>query len=241
MPPLPACPPVACIEVGGGGIETVVLGDAEPVVLAGARPPAGLPVLLAVPGLLDGHRVVIASNLGWLDVDPSEALGLDRAASLVLNDAEAAALGESALRDGAELTYIGLGTGVGGAVVRDGAVLGTNLLGHGGSFGDRRCPCGRTGCLETVAAGWALPDPLGTDTYPAVAAALATAVREEPLATAPLVVVAGGLARRHPGLVAALAAALPDRDVQPSAAPAAVKSATAWGLVLAYEQLVRSA
>lgn len=241
MPPLPACPPVACIEVGGGGIETVVLGDAEPVVLAGARPPAGLPVLLAVPGLLDGHRVVIASNLGWLDVDPSEALGLDRAASLVLNDAEAAALGESALRDGAELTYIGLGTGVGGAVVRDGAVVGTNLLGHGGSFGDRRCPCGRTGCLETVAAGWALPDPLGSDDYPAVAAALATAVREEPLATAPLVVVAGGLARRHPGLVAALAAALPDRDVEPSAAPAAVKSATAWGLVLAYEQLVRSA
>ena len=237
VPPLPDCPPVACIEVGGGGTETVVLGGPQPVVLAGALPPDGLPVLLAVPGLLDGSRVVIASNLGWLDVDPSAALGLARPASLVLNDAEAAALGESALRDGVDLTYIGLGTGVGGAVVLDGAVVGTNLLGHGGSFGDRSCPCGRTGCLETVAAGWALPDPLAAEDYRSVAEALATAVQDEPLSTAPLVVVAGGLARRHPGLVAALADALPGRVVEPTAAPAAVKSATAWGLVRVYQQL----
>lgn len=229
--------PVACIEVGGGGIETVVLGSSSPVVLPGACPPPGIPILLAVPGLIAGDRVLAASNLDWFDVDPAEALGLDRPAALLLNDAAAAALGESALRHCQDLVYVGLGTGVGGAVVRDGSVVGTNLLGHGGSFGDAACPCGRTGCLETVAAGWALPDPLPLARVPAIAAAIAIAVRAEPLATARLVVVSGGMARRHPALVAAVAAALPERTVEPTAAPAAVKSATAWGLALAYEQV----
>jgi glucokinase len=228
---------LACVEVGGGSIETVVLGGAVPVVLPGAQPPADLPLLMAVPGILDGLRVLAASNLGWLDVDPAEQLGLAPAA-LVLNDAEAAALGESALRDGKALTYVGLGTGVGGAVVADGIVVGANLLGHGGTFGDRACPCGRTGCLETVAAGWALPDPLPAELVPGVARAVAAAVRAEPLATSPLVVVAGGLARRHPAVVAALAQELPECAVEPSAAPAGVKSAAAWGLALAYEQVV---
>lgn len=229
--------PVACIEVGGGGVETVVLGTPAPLILPGARPPAGLPVLLAVPGLIDGGRVVAASNLGWYDVDPAAQLGLDRPAALVLNDAAAAALGEHALRDGARLTYLGLGTGVGGAVVRDGAVVATNLFGHTGAFGDRRCPCGRTGCLETVAAGWALPDPLPPYCLPVVAAAVATALRTEPLAATGLVVVAGGLPRRHPALVDAVAAAMPERVVEASAAPADAKSAAAWGLAWAYEQV----
>jgi hypothetical protein len=227
---------LACVEVGGGGIETVLLGGPEPVVLAGAHRPAGLPLLMAVPGIIDRGRVLAASNLGWLDVDPARELGLPGAAAVVLNDAEAAALGESALRDGAALTYVGLGTGVGGAVVAAGRVLAANLLGHGGAFGDSPCPCTRTGCLETVAAGWALPDPLPAERYPAVAAAVAIAIRDEPLAAEALVVVAGGLTRRHPALVDALRAALPDRTVEASAAPAGVKSAAAWGLALAYEQ-----
>jgi len=234
--PLTLGTPVACVEVGGGSVETVVLGRGEPEVFDGACPPAGLTLLLAVPGIVADGRVVAASNLDWYDVDPAEELGLDTSAALVLNDAQAAALGESALRDGADLTYIGLGTGVGGAVVRAGVVLATNLLGHGGSFGDLHCPCGRTGCLETVAAGWALPDPLSASDLGVMADALAVAVHDEPLATAGLVVVAGGLARRYPAVVAALAKALPDKVVEASAAPLSVKSAAAWGLALAYEQ-----
>lgn len=230
LPPLP----VACIEVGGGSTETVVLSAAAHVVLAGAVPPPDLPALLAVPGLIAGDRVLAASNLGWWDVDPAEELGLDRPAALLLNDAEAAALGESALRDGADLVFVGLGTGVGGAVVRDGTVLDTNLLGHGRSYGDLRCRCSLIGCLETVAAGWALPDPVPPASLPAIAAAIAQAVRDEPLASCRLVVVAGGLARRHPALVDAVARALPERVVEPSAAPAGVKSAAAWGLAAAY-------
>lgn len=237
----------ACVEVGGGGVQTVLLSPGSaPVVLDGAHAPAGLPVLVAVPGLVHAGRVVIASNLGWVDVDPAEQLGLDRHASLVLNDAEAAALGESALRGRADLVHVGLGTGVGGAVVRDGAVVGANLLGHRSPwadaarslppFGDVLCPCGQVGCLETVAAGWALPDPLPADAVPALAAAIAAAVEDEPLATPRLVVVAGGLARRHPAVVAAVAAALPDRVVEPSAAPDGAKSAAAWGLVVAHAE-----
>jgi predicted NBD/HSP70 family sugar kinase len=225
---------LACVEVGGGGVETVLLGGDAPLVLAGPHSPPGLPLLMAVPGLLDGTRVLAASNLGWYDVDPAEQLGLSGPPALVLNDAEAAALGESALRECVDLTYVGLGTGVGGAVVRDGSVLATNLLGHGGGFGHLACPCGRTGCLETVAAGWALPEPLPRTDYPAVAAAIARAVDDEPLAVAALVVVTGGLARRHPGLVEAVREALPDRTVEGSAAPATVKSASAWGLARAY-------
>ena len=239
--PLSPGRPLACVEVGGGGVETVLLGGALPIVLAGPHRPPGLPLLMAVPGLIAGTRVVAASNLGWLDVDPAAELGLGGPAEQVLNDAEAAALGESALRDGAALTYVGLGTGVGGAVVADGQVVGANLLGHGGSFSDDPCPCTRTGCLETVAAGWALPDPLTDEDLPAIAAAVAAALRAEPLATAPLVVVGGGLARRHPALVDAIAAALPDRVVQPTAAPHNVKSAAAWGLALAYEQSAEAA
>lgn len=235
--PVPACPPLACIEVGGGGVETVVLGAPSLVILSGAHPPVGLPLLLAVPGLIAGGRVLAASNLGWFDVDPAQALGVDRPAALVLNDAEAAALGESSLRGGTALTYIGLGTGVGGAVVRDGTVVGANLFGHGGRLSTAPCRCSRVGCLETVAAGWALPEPLSPDLIPQIGAAVATAIRSEPLADTLLVVVAGGLARRHPGIVDAVAAALPERIVQPSAAPAEVKSAAAWGLAFAYEQV----
>jgi predicted NBD/HSP70 family sugar kinase len=234
--PTPETRRLACVEVGGGGIETVLLGGPEPVVLPGAHLPPGLALLMAVPGLIDRGRVLAASNLGWLDVDPARELGLEATAAVVLNDAEAAALGESALRAGAALTYVGLGTGVGGAVVAGGGVV-ANLFGHGGAFGDAACPCGRSGCLETVAAGWALPDPLPVARYADVADAVATAIADEPLATAPLVVLAGGLPRRHPGLVEALRAALPDHVVEASAAPAGVKSAAAWGLALAYEQV----
>ncbi|MCU1672581.1 MAG: xylose repressor [Frankiales bacterium] len=237
MSPSPR-PLLACVEVGGGGIQTVLLDGPAAEVLPGAHRPAGAALLIAVPGLITGSRVLAASNLGWYDVDPAEQLGLAGPAGLVLNDAEAAALGESALRGGTDLTYVGLGTGVGGATIADGVITGANLLGHGGSFGDRSCPCGRTGCLETVAGGWALPDPVTR--YEDVATAIATAVRDEPLATAALVVVAGGLSRRHPGLVQAVAGALPDRLVEASAAPAGAKSAAAWGLAAAWDRVAEA-
>lgn len=221
---------LTCIEVGASGVETVLLESATVVHRRlGVVAPAGQPLLIAVPGLVAGTRVLSASNLGWYDVDPAEQLGLVGPADVVCNDAEAAALGESVLRPGQpDLVFVGLGTGVGGAVVQ-GGVAQANLFAHGGSFGDRACGCGRVGCLETVAGGWALPDRLTDGHLAKLAGAIAQAVDDEPRATPSLVVLAGGLTAAYPLLVALLAAALPGRQVVPTAAPT-TKSAAAWGL-----------
>lgn len=237
-------PLLRCVEIGGSGTQTLLLGRdvagaVDPVVVdpdhddpadaAGGPLGEGATVLIAVPGLVGDGRVVAASNLGWFDVDPAEQLGLPTAA-LVLNDAHAQALGESALHGVDDLTYLALGTGVGGAVVSGGAVVADNLFGHTGAFSDDTCVCGRTGCLETIAAGWAAAPSLDDASIEAIAEALAVAVRDEPLAMPHVVVVGGGMARSHPSIVARLAAYLPDRDVRPSAAPPLAKSAAAWGL-----------
>lgn len=81
--------------------------------------------------------------------------------TVISNDANAAAIGEmtygaaSGLKNFIVLT---LGTGVGGGVVCDGHLL-TGTNGFAGELGhitfpfaaDRKCGCGRTGCLQTVA------------------------------------------------------------------------------------------
>ncbi len=222
---------VACVEVGASSIQTVLLcPEGTVTILTGAHePPAKTPLLIAVPGLVEGRRVLAASNLGWYDVDPAQALGLAAEADFVSNDAEAAALGESVLRAGApDLVFIGLGTGVGGAVVHAGAVA-ANLFAHQQGFGERECTCTQIGCLETVAGGWALPDTLTDADLGPMAAALARAVDAEPLATPVLVVLAGGLTRAYPALLGLVAAALPDRTVEPSQA-VGTKSAAPWGL-----------
>ena len=229
---------IACIEVGGSGVQTVVFVDDElSVILDGAHAAPGELLLMAVPGVIESGRVIAASNIGWYDIDPARAVRLDRPAALVLNDAEAAALGEAALRGIDDLTFVGLGTGVGCAVVRGGEVTATNLLGHGAGFSHQPCVCGQIGCLETVAAGWALPDPLPADQTAAVAGALARAISEEPLTSGELVVVTGGLARSHPAIVTELARLMPDRTVEPTAAPRDAKSAAAWGLARAARRL----
>ncbi len=222
--------PLTCIEVGASSVETVLFESANRFRRqSGAVAPAGQPLLIAVPGLVSGNRVLSASNLNWYDVDPAEQLGLVGSTEVVCNDAEAAALGESVLRpSGPDLIFIGLGTGVGGAVVRDG-VCEANLFAHGGSFSERPCGCGRIGCLETVAGGWALPDTLTRGHLSDLARAVARAVELEPRATPELVVLAGGLTAAYPSLVALLGTALPARQVVPTAAPD-TKSAAAWGL-----------
>ena len=230
---------LACVEIGGGSMQTVLFNNGDqPRLLDGAHHPEGSILGLAVPGLISDGIVVHASNLDWRNVDPVEALGLDGPAAVVLNDAEAAALGEAALRgtDGlGALVYMCAGTGIGGAVIRDGKVLRSNLFGHnaedhGSSFGDKACRCGRHGCLETVAAGWALPEPLGEKDLIIRAERLAAAIEMHPLAEEGTVVVAGGIARRYPDLVHLLKLRLAARDVEHTLAPYDAKSAAAWGL-----------
>ncbi|MDP1795417.1 MAG: ROK family protein [Acidimicrobiales bacterium] len=223
---------IACVEVGGSGVETVLFAaDGTVVRVDGALRPADTRLAIATPGNIEDGRVVAASNLGWLDVDPTEVLGIGPAAELVLNDAEAAALGEVVLREGVtDAVYICIGTGVGGAVVRDGQAVATNLLGHLDGYSERECVCGQMGCLETVAAGWALPDPIDAGALERMASSIAHALQRETLATPRLVVLGGGIARRYPALRAQLAEHAADRSIELSAAPAGFKSASAWGL-----------
>ncbi len=232
---------LACVEVGGGSIQTVLFGDGSYEVLDGAHQPTSVPLALAVPGIIENGVVAEATNLGWRDTDPVTELRLRGPAEIVLNDAEAAALGEATLRghDG-PLVYIGIGTGIGGAVVRDGAVLAGNLfghnsIGHGSAFGDAPCRCGRTGCLETVAAGWALPDPIDAAHFAYLATCVAHAVDGLPISREGLVVIGGGIPRRYPVLTELVASRL-HRSVEGSAAPVDAKSASAWGLRFALER-----
>jgi glucokinase len=107
----------------------------------------------------------------------------------LVNDARAFALGQ--LRHGAAATasdavFVTLGTGVGGAVASDGALrLGSGArggeLGHMpiSPDGGRRCGCGATGCLETIAGGKALAE-MGADLVRAgTASALAARVDDK--------------------------------------------------------------
>lgn len=224
---------IACIEVGGSGSQTVFFaGSDQPAMRDGVDPAvheADL-LLLAVPGIIEGNRVLGASNLGWYDVDPAIEMGMDRSADIVLNDAEAAALGEAALRGVPDLTFVGLGTGVGGAIIGGGEVVESNLFGHEPGFSDDPCVCGQTGCLETVAGGWALPTPLDAEHPSRIADALAEALARHRSVKRGPVVVTGGLARRYPAILEELSLRMTGFAIEGSAAPSGAKSAAAWGL-----------
>ena len=224
--------PLACIEIGGSGVQTVVFAGGTHRFVDGVQVPSGARVAVAVPGHIVDDRVAAASTLGWTDVDPALELGLAVRPALVCNDAEAAALGEWVLRGRSDprVAFIGVGSGIGGAVVDGGVVTHCNLFGHQPGFGSRLCSCGRRGCLETVAAGWVMPWPLDDTDIVSAAGAIAEALQAEPAADRGLVVVGGGVAARYPQLIDRIGAALPERVVVSSARPAGAKSAAAWGM-----------
>lgn len=105
---------------------------------------------------------------GWAGTPLAADLSalLDGTHVSVVNDVVAFALGEGRFGAAAGLnSYVAVtvGTGVGGAVVVDGAPLvgAHHLAGHVGHMavpqaGDRRCPCGRRGHVEAIASGTAM-------------------------------------------------------------------------------------
>lgn len=116
-----------------------------------------------VPGVIDTPAGVVraASNLGWSDL-PLRA-ELDRGTGLigaVDHDVRSAGLAEWQLGAGVgstQLIFVALGTGIAAALIADGRIIKADgyagELGHLATpaAGDRACPCGRPGCLETVA------------------------------------------------------------------------------------------
>lgn len=119
---------------------------------------------MGTPGTVDriNGTVIGAYNLNWKTLQSikkqvEEELEIPFALD---NDANVAALGErwkGAGEDSADVTFITLGTGVGGGIIAEGHLL-HGVAGAAGEIGHItvdphgfECTCGKVGCLETVA------------------------------------------------------------------------------------------
>ena len=140
-------------------------GGARDRRLTGAAGTLGA-VALAVPGFIDHHAgTVTFPALGWdrvpMQATLEDALGVP-VGLISLPSAELVGevfSGAAADRDDAVLIFLdhGIGAGIlsrGRLLLGAGGAVGE--LGHCPVAGDALCPCGRRGCLETVAAGWAI-------------------------------------------------------------------------------------
>jgi glucokinase-like ROK family protein len=129
-----------------------------------------LGVAVGVPGLVDYETgtLLFAPNLGWRDAQLGRVLADQFDAPVIIdNEANLAALGETyfgAARGYREVLYISAGVGIGGGIVRDGAVM-RGIAGFAGEFGHMTvdphgdlCNCGNHGCWETSASQRALFD-----------------------------------------------------------------------------------
>ncbi len=145
-------------------IEDITAGLRE--CIAGESPPNAVGVGIA--GQVDpGNGTVLhAPNLDWTNVPLRDRLA--DAAGLpvfVLNDVQAATFGEwkhGAGQGVSNLVTVFVGTGVGGGVVTEGALT-RGCSGSAGELGHlkiemkgRSCTCGRVGCVEAYAGGWAI-------------------------------------------------------------------------------------
>ncbi|WP_339349354.1 ROK family protein [Bifidobacterium indicum] len=137
---------------------------------------------LALPGLVtDDMRLLMARNLGWERLDLSRFDLVRRLDPTAGNEARLAALaqipgfatqrpadgGDTPLSPTDSFLYISTDIGIGGAVVRRGAVeVGDHgfagELGHASvDLNGPTCRCGRRGCLETYAGRRALVEAAG--------------------------------------------------------------------------------
>jgi predicted NBD/HSP70 family sugar kinase len=125
-------------------------------------------VVVGIPGPVDfatGHPVAPAIMPGWHDFDVRTPFEQRFNAPVwVDNDVNLLALGERSRQRNsfADLLYCKIGSGIGVGLLSDGRIhRGAN--GAAGDIGhvkvpgsDAQCRCGKIGCLEAVAAGWAL-------------------------------------------------------------------------------------
>ena len=125
---------------------------------AAGRAPAAVGV--GVAGIVQHNRVMTAINLG-ITSDTDVGSGLADALGIpvfVVNDTQAAAVGLAGRWPDGLNAVIGMGTGIGGAILRGGRLL--TGSGAAGDFGHiivkvdgPCCPCGGRGCLETLVSG----------------------------------------------------------------------------------------
>ncbi|MBI2851776.1 MAG: ROK family protein [Chloroflexi bacterium] len=156
----------------GDGPEMVVnrIFSAIDQVLKSSYATAGIhSISLAIAGAIDTANgiVTLSPNLpGWHDVSLRSLVeGKYRVRTFLVNDANAAALGEHYFGAGKgmkNLIYITVSTGIGGGIIIDGQLY-SGASGGAGEVGHMtidvdgpRCACGNTGCLEVLASGTAV-------------------------------------------------------------------------------------
>ncbi|AGM25696.1 glucokinase [Spiroplasma syrphidicola EA-1] len=122
----------------------------------------------ALPGFLDDKTgvVTLASNLGWKDFPiRQEAQALFQKQIFIINDANAAALGEfwnNSDQTIHSLALYTLGTGIGGGLILNdqlwtGATGYAGEFGHGGNFQNQfPCSCGLKNCIEPLSSATGL-------------------------------------------------------------------------------------
>ncbi|MGC5311525.1 ROK family protein [Micromonospora zamorensis] len=132
--------------------------------LGAAAGPVGVGTAGTVDPATGGIRYATDSLPGWAGTPVADALAARLGRGVrVVNDVNAAALGEcwaGAGRDRAHVLLVAVGTGLGGAVVRNGRVE-AGARGAAGEVGHLpapgaerlRCGCGRYGHLEAIASG----------------------------------------------------------------------------------------
>lgn len=118
---------------------------------------------IAMPGAVDGtgHVVAWPCRPHWIGLDFDAQMGKLFSGSQVAHsdDGELAALAEAEAAGCADLVYLGVGTGVSGGLVvggrsisadgRGACEVGHMIIDHYG----QQCPCGRRGCVQSIASG----------------------------------------------------------------------------------------
>ncbi len=151
--------------------ETILAG--LDLVVDKLRAQATRPLLgvgISALGLVDSHEGIAryAAYLDWRDVPLRERLAAHLPANVPIyldNDTNLAALGERVFGagDGVDNVVIVMvgDSGIGAGIIVNGEIYhgagGAGEIGHMPVAGnDANCVCGRQGCLEAVASGWAL-------------------------------------------------------------------------------------
>jgi len=154
------------VQDGPDAVEQEIVTAVAELRQAAHTAPAGVGVGIAGQVAPDSGVVRFAPNLDWHDVplqaDLHQALKLP---VVVTNDVRAITLGEWEQGAGQgcdDLICLFIGTGIGGGIVSGGNLLSgcTNTAGELGhitvDMHGPRCHCGRRGCLEAFAGGWAI-------------------------------------------------------------------------------------
>ncbi|MFI6002709.1 ROK family protein [Streptomyces sp. NPDC051366] len=118
---------------------------------------------VAMPGTVDpaGRVTAWPSRPEWngLDLDASLRALFPEAAVARADDGDLGALAEAQASGCDDLLYLGVGTGIGGGLVLQGALCpglgrGSFEIGHViVAMGGAQCVCGRRGCLQAIASG----------------------------------------------------------------------------------------